>query len=687
MADRSVTEAPRGSHTDPLPAALLSDLRATALVGVAYYVGCLIGFALRFPASGIAFIWPPTAILLASLLILDRRRWPIILAATFVAHGIAHTQDHLPVLTWLCQFGANALQAVLAAHVVRRFSDPPFRCDTLRSVTALIGGAAIAAPAIASLVVAAVYVKMGWAADFWTAWGMRTLTNAVTTTALVPPLTVFFGEHRRLLSAVTFGRAAEFAFLLLGLAVVDMLLGSAARSAAGGVPLSLYACMPFLVWAAVRFGIPGLSICVLAMAYLTIEPPGGPLIASAGLHAAREIVGIQLFIGIAASPLMFLAVLLQESRQARVTEEALYHSEAKNAAILRAIPDLMFVQTTQPDHRYLDYYAFDRNQLLAAPETFLGKPMREVLPPDLARSFSELFQRAIASGEPEVMEYALPIGGDEHVYEARVVACDDDRLLSIVRDITERKRAETALQKAEQSIVRISRASALGELAASIAHEVQQPLSAILTNAAASLRMIEQDASHSEQLADALTDIAEDSRRASQVIKRTRELFSGGRRENAPVELNSTIAEVLALTRHRAARTGESIRAELAGGALVVMGDRVQLQQVLLNLVMNGLEAMRHETGPNRTVVVSSWRDEEGHVHVSVRDAGEGFDPADSDRIFDPFYTTKADGLGIGLAVSRSIVQAHGGRLTATLNATGGATFAFHLPAARDTPQ
>jgi C4-dicarboxylate-specific signal transduction histidine kinase len=168
--------------------------------------------------------------------------------------------------------------------------------------------------------------------------------------------------------------------------------------------------------------------------------------------------------------------------------------------------------------------------------------------------------------------------------------------------------------------------------------------------------------------------------RASEVIGRTRELLSDGRRENAPVELNSAIREVLALTRNRAERGEDSVRVELEDGALVVMGDRVQLQQVLMNLVVNALDAMRHVTRARRELLVRSWRSE-GLAHVAVRDSGQGFDPADIERIFDPFYTTKSDGLGMGLAISRSIVLAHGGTLRATLNAGGGATFEFAIPA------
>ena len=654
--------------------------RTGVFVALAYYLACLTGFLFRFPSSDLAYISPPTAVLLASLLLVRRGAWPTMLGAAFLAHVAAHVREDVPALVWGSQFLANGVQAVVAALIVFRFCGTPFRCDTLRGVSAFVAGAAVAAPALASLLPTYVDLRMDGANGFWSAWGMRTLTNVVTTVTLVPPLIAIFGADRRLLTRATLTQTVEFILLLLASIAVLVAALTFLPATPVGFPLALYACVPFLAWAAVRFGFSGLSIALLAVASMSFDAlsrhaPG------AGAPPADMIVGIQLFVVIWVMPLMLLSAVREEGRHARRTEQALYHSEAKNAAILRAIPDLMFVQTKDSEYRYLDYYAGNRSELLVDPDQFLGKRMRDVLPPDLARSFERLFQQTLESGEPRVMEYSLPIQGTVRVYEARVVPCQDDRLLSIVRDITEAKHAEAALQQAHHELERISRASALGELAASIAHEVQQPLCAISANAAACERLLDHDVPDSRQIREALGDIVDDAMRASHVIVRTRALFSGGRRENAPVDLNSAIREVLAMTRNRAERGADSVRTDLNDGALIVMGDRIQLQQVLLNLVVNGLEAMRHVTREHRELLVRSWRSER-LAHVAVRDTGQGFDPADLERIFDPFYTTKSEGLGMGLAISRSIVLAHHGTLRATLNIGGGATFEFAIPAA-----
>ena len=910
-----------------------SAILTGVLVAIAYYVGCLAGFSLRFPSSGIAYVWPPNAVLITALLLTPPRNWALVLGAAFAAHGLAHASDGLPLITWLCQFIGNGLQAVLAAAIVLRFTDRSLRFNTLRGMTVFIVGAAFIAPAIASLIPAYVYTRMGWASDYWSAWGIRTLTNIITTLTLVPPLVLLFGDTRRVLTGVTLARAAEFTFLVVGLFAVDVIARDVANIEHLGFLPSLCAPLPFLIWAAVRFGPGGVAVCLLTVAWISITAALGERSPLAGATPAQTAVAVQLFIGIWALPLMLLSALFQETRDARrvlvaneerltiaqeagkvaafewfpgtrrsvwsreleglygfppggfdgsdetwlnlihpddrgrveeerrrtlatgtesiefrvvwpdgtvrwlyargrahydadrnptrvvgvnvdITERkraetALRQNEAEKSALLRAIPDLMFVQSTDAQHRYLDYYAKNSSDLLVSTDQILGKPMRDVLPTELAESFERIFSETVTSGEPRIIEYSLPIRGEARSYEARVVACDDDRLLSIVRDITdrrraedavevtrqryalataagsvgvwdwnlatneiyvdpelkgllgfedreiqndlddwgrrvhpddtdlvmsrarayiegktpsfdvehrmihkdgsirwfmargslvspgrgwpdriigtdiditERKQAEAALHGAQQQLTQMSRAIALGELAASIAHEVNQPLSAIITNAEACVRLVEDGSLRSGEVRDALASIVDDAYRASTVIIRTRELFRPGPHERVSVELNGAIVEVLALTRSAAVRNGVSVRLELANHELLVMGDRVQLQQLLLNLIVNAVDAMSQATGRPHVLLVRSWR-ERDFVCVAVRDTGHGFGLQDVERLFEPFYSTKPQGMGIGLAVSRSIIRAHSGTLMATLNEDAGATFQLTIPA------
>lgn len=253
-------------------------------------------------------------------------------------------------------------------------------------------------------------------------------------------------------------------------------------------------------------------------------------------------------------------------------------------------------------------------------------------------------------------------------------------ILETNNDITERKRAEEALQQVQTELAHVTRVMTLGELTASIAHEVNQPLAAIVTNGNACLRWLGGAQPNFGEARQAVERIIKDSYRASEVIARIRTLVKKAPPRNDLVDVNEVILEVLALAQNEARRNHVLLKKELANDLPAVLGDRVQLQQVILNLIMNGLEAIGKSSEGERVLVVSSGRDETDHLILAVRDSGEGLDPANFEKIFDAFYTTKPDGMGMGLAISRTIVETHGGRLWASSNTPRGAVFQFTLP-------
>jgi signal transduction histidine kinase len=244
-------------------------------------------------------------------------------------------------------------------------------------------------------------------------------------------------------------------------------------------------------------------------------------------------------------------------------------------------------------------------------------------------------------------------------------------------------RAERESARLRQELAHIGRVSAMGELAASLAHELNQPLTAILNNAEVARRHLEAEAPNREELGEILADIVADDRRASEVIQRLRALVGKGTLEHVPLDINDVVAEVAQLVRNDVVLRNVPMTVELEAGLPSVCGDRIQLQQVVLNLVLNGLEAMvvPHGRGP-AALVIGTSRAGEGAVRVAVEDSGSGIDVDDVDRLFQPLYTTKPEGLGMGLAIARTIVEAHGGELRASNNAGPGATVQFTLPAA-----
>jgi signal transduction histidine kinase len=249
-----------------------------------------------------------------------------------------------------------------------------------------------------------------------------------------------------------------------------------------------------------------------------------------------------------------------------------------------------------------------------------------------------------------------------------------------VQDITESKEAEQALSRARSELNRVARITALSALTASIAHEINQPLAGIITNAGTCLRMLAVDPPNIEGARATAQRTIRDGNRASEVIQRLRGMFARKEPRIEAVDLSDAAREVLALSAAELQRRRIIVRTDFAEELPSVDGDRVQLQQVILNLVLNAADAMTAAPDRPRNLTVATAWDEAGWAKLSVTDSGGGFSSEDAARLFDPFFTTKAEGMGIGLAISRSIIESHEGRLTAAANEGPGATFSFSIP-------
>ena len=261
--------------------------------------------------------------------------------------------------------------------------------------------------------------------------------------------------------------------------------------------------------------------------------------------------------------------------------------------------------------------------------------------------------------------------------------CDENGrvvgLVANIEDISDRKRAERALKRAEAELAHVTRLTTLGEMAASIAHEINQPLTAIVANATASLNWLTRADEPLDDVRDALADIISDGHRAADVIQRVRQLATKSDPRKAAVDMNDVIHDVVTLVRSEVQNQRAALAVSLTPTLPPVLGDRVQLQQVIINLVINGLEAMATVSDRPRELCIRSQSCGD-RVAVAVQDAGVGVDARSIDRLFDAFYTTKSSGMGMGLSISRSIIEGHGGRLWAVPNGEHGATFEFSLP-------
>jgi PAS domain S-box-containing protein len=375
-----------------------------------------------------------------------------------------------------------------------------------------------------------------------------------------------------------------------------------------------------------------------------------------------------------------------ESRERKFVEESLRRSEGYLAEAQRLTHTGSWVwQVAGRDALHLSdewyrIYGFDPEDGIPT----LEQRLQRIRPEDRAK-WQEAIDRAVREKSDYDVEFRIVLPGAAVKYIHSVghpVSDASGELVQFVgssTDITERKRVEESLRQAQADLARVNRVTTMGELTASLAHEVNQPIAAAVTNANTCLRWLTRDHPDVEEARAAALRIVKDGTRAAEIVKRVRLLFKKGTSERELVDINEVIREMIVLLRGEAMQYSVLVRTELEADIPLVMADRVQLQQVLMNLMINGIDAMKDVHGA-RELAIKSWRTQNKEIVVSVADSGVGLPTEQAEQIFHAFFTTKPHGTGMGLRISRSIVESHGGRLWAAENATRGASFCFTLP-------
>jgi signal transduction histidine kinase len=532
-------------------------VRTMLLVAAGYYCAARLGFAFTFQPDPISTLWPPNALLMAVLLLAPARSWWKLLAAALPAHLLVELQSGLPLVMVLGWYLSNCSEALIGAGLVRAFVPGPLRFDSLRSAGAFILGGGLAAPLLSSFLDPGPMLAGAFGDDsYWRLVRVRFFSNVIAALTVVPLIVTWASCGLAPLRNAPASRYAEAAVMFTGLVATSLLVFDVNHGAASAAAL-FYAPLPFLLWAAVRFGPAGTASALAAMTVAAIWGVVhglGPFTAAAPEDTVRN---MQLFLVSVAVPLLLLAVALEE------------------------------------------------------------------------RSAAEL-----------------------EAHEQRL------------------------------QLTHLSRVAMLGELSGGLAHELNQPLTAILANAQAAQHFIASRNVDPAELSEILKDIISADQRAGDVIRRLRALFKRGEALVEQLDANDLVRETLIIVHGDLVTRGIELVPQLARTLPPIEGDRVQLEQVMLNLIVNACEAMSANPAGSRRLGIRTELAGD-RVQISFADGGPGWRPEEYEKMFQPFYTTKPQGLGLGLSISRTIIVAHGGRLWGVSTPGRGATFHIALSACR----
>lgn len=674
MRDTAELQPPRLGNLEPLWA----PLRVALLVGLAYYAGAHIGLALTFMPVPVSVLWPPNALLLASLILVPRRLWWAALAGAFAAHLLAQVQGGVPLAMILCWFVSNTLEALLGALIVLRFSDAP-GLRTLRSVV-VFGCAALIAAFLSSFLDAAFVRLVGFgSADYATLWQVRFFSNVLATVIFVPVVVTWNAIDPLQLRAGDRTQLFEIATLVSGLFTVSMFVFDSALTPGRGPAGLLYLPLPFLIWAALRFGPALTSASYGIVAFLVIWGAAhgrGPFQVAA---AAFDPLPIQLFLMSMAVPLLMLAAVIEERR---ASERRLRASEELFSTAFREGPDAVAI-SRRTDGSILEANARWLRLMAYAPDTQpqAVAPLQDHLDEASRRRVHAVEASGRHGDEIEVtLRDRLGVSHTALMAVAAVEVRGEPCRIMILRDITQQRQAEREAQEQRRQLTHLTRVASLSDFSSTIAHELNQPLTAILANAQAALRFLAKDPPNVGEIRAILDEIADADKRAGLLIHHLRLLMKKGEEEFVQVDVNHLVADVLEFVRGEFLLRGVELKTSFAPDLPQAQGDRVQLQQLVLNLVCNACDAMQDQHADRVLSIVTSQA-ADGNLQVMVSDSGPGIGPERLDRVFEPFYTTKESGLGMGLVICRRIASAHGGTLSVQSRPGEGASFRFMLPA------
>jgi signal transduction histidine kinase len=662
---------------------VLHTALAVLACGVAYYLATRIAWLLCFPDSKVSLFFPPHAVLVSILLLVPTRHWWAYVLAAAGSHFLATQQAGWPPLYALHCEAFDATKSVLAAAGIRRFVRSPFHRLSLREAVFFVLVAVFFVPAATSLWGSALTLANGFGSSFWVEWRNLAISNGVTSIILVPALLI--GVHQ--LSRRTFElpprRVLEAALLALGIALAGGVSFLGPFAGPDTSPALLYTPVPLLLWAALRFGLGGVSASMLGITTLAIWGTmrgRGPFLAQSPVDNA---LALQMFLLMLATPLMLLAVAIADERRSK---EALRVSEERVSLAVESGQLALWdwdvatdtIWMTEEGRKIFDF---------EPREPLRYSSLADRVHPDDRDVRAAAIQGAIESGGSFDAQYRLLLPDGSVRWIAARGRCTEPvaggtpgRLLGVSMDVTRQKRADAEVQLQREELAHLSRVASVNALSGSLAHELSQPLSSILSDAQTGERLMAQDSPDLGEIREIFADIVTADRRAVAIIDRLRTMLRRGEVALQAVDVGAGVEELLRLIRSDLIVRGVSVSNLVPGELPPALTDRVQLQQVLLNLIVNACDAMGSNPPEERHLTLTA-RVEENELHIGVLDRGIGL-PDDVEALFQPFQTSKEGGLGMGLSICRMLIASHGGRLWAERRAGGGAAFFVALPLA-----
>jgi two-component system, LuxR family, sensor kinase FixL len=777
----------------------LPNILALGLFEVAFYFAYR--FGMSFSHACASPFWFPDSVLLCALLLNRPGRWWIIILGVLPIRLLVAVPPGVPVWFLLTTFAIDSVKGLLLAIALRRFTRDPLRLTTVREFAGYCLFAVVLMPA-AAFVGAAARKALG--NDYWKAWEQWFMGNALTHLVVTPAILFWVVGARRYLQVPSGKKFVEGGMLTAGLILTGYLAFDTDSFRIDLAETRFYAPVPFLFWAAVRFGTLGVSGAITIIAFLAVQAALDRRGIFSGQSPGDTALALQHFLLLRAAPLYLVAISLEQKKG---VERSLRESEARFRNLADTAPVMIWMSGpdklcnffnkgwldftgrtvdqelgngwtdgVHPDdfQRCLHTYttSFDLRQeftmqyrlrrrggeyawvldtgvpRLAADGAFLGyigscmdittekegaerfRLVVEASPSSIVMvngrgiitlvntqaetTFGyprdEFIGLPIESIVPEryrarhtdylVSYFASPaavaLGAGRELFGRRrdgsdvpieielnpIQTPEGPSILASIMDITDRKRAEAEVLQKRAELAHASRVSTMGQLASALAHELRQPLSAILLNAEAGESVVKQNPPDYEAVRAILADIRQDNQRASAVIDRMGSLLKRRNPEFEPLSVEQLIDEVTVLVRAEMLVRRVTFQVNIPPGLPPVQGDRVHLQQVILNLLVNGADAVSGSPVERRRLEVQAGPAADGTVEVAVRDTGHGIAETKLAHIFEPFFTTKPNGMGMGLAISKTIVELHGGRIWAENNAEGGATFRFTVKVA-----